>query len=78
MFTSRLRAELSELLEERSKLDEEVDNVARLPRERLLGATVGARLDLVPPRRVSVTATFDVLLFGMLAREWSVREDRRG
>ena len=43
---------------------EEVDNVARLPRERLLGATVGARLDLVPPRRVSVTATFDVLLFG--------------
>jgi SH3-like domain-containing protein len=42
-----------------------VENVGMLPRERLLGATVGARVDLTPPRsRVAVTGTFDYLVAG--------------
>jgi hypothetical protein len=40
-----------------------------LPRERLLGATIGARIEIVPPRsRIAVTARFDVLAIGSRAQ----------
>jgi SH3-like domain-containing protein len=42
-----------------------VANAGMLPRERLLGATLGARADIAPERsRVAVTARFDALVLG--------------
>jgi SH3-like domain-containing protein len=43
----------------------DVENAGRLPRERLLGATLGARVDIAPERsRFAVTARFDALVVG--------------
>jgi SH3-like domain-containing protein len=43
----------------------EVDNAGMLPRERLLGSTLGARVDVVPPdSRVSATLHVDALVLG--------------
>jgi hypothetical protein len=43
----------------------DVENAGRLPRERLLGATAGARADITPPRsRVSATLWADALVLG--------------
>jgi hypothetical protein len=42
-----------------------VKNAGMLPRERLLGATLGARVDIAPERsRFTVTARFDALVVG--------------
>jgi len=42
-----------------------VENAGRLPREQLLGATLGARADIVPPNsRVNVSIRFDALVLG--------------
>jgi len=42
-----------------------VDNAGMLPRERLLGATLGARVDIAPERsRFAITARFDALIAG--------------
>lgn len=42
-----------------------VKNAGRLPRESLLGATLGARVDIAPARsRFTVTARFDALVLG--------------
>jgi hypothetical protein len=42
-----------------------VENAGTLPRERLLGATLGARVDIVPPgSRVSATLHADALVVG--------------
>jgi SH3-like domain-containing protein len=42
-----------------------VRNAGMLPRERLLGATLGARIDLAPaPSRFTVSARFDALVLG--------------
>jgi hypothetical protein len=42
-----------------------VDNAGMLPRERLLGATLGARVDIAPDRsRVAIPARFDALVVG--------------
>lgn len=42
-----------------------VDNAGMLPRERLLGATLGARVDIAPERsRFAITARFDALVAG--------------
>jgi uncharacterized protein YgiM (DUF1202 family) len=42
-----------------------VDNAGMLPRERLLGATLGARVDIAPERsRFAVTARFEALVVG--------------
>lgn len=50
-------------------LPEDVDNVGTLPRERLLGVTGGARLELVPPAsRFSATLRVDVLAWGTRAQ----------
>jgi uncharacterized protein YgiM (DUF1202 family) len=43
----------------------DVDNAGTLPRERLLGATLGARIDVSPPgSRVTASVRFDVLVAG--------------
>ena len=50
-------------------LPQDVDNVGTLPRERLLGVTAGARLELVPPAsRFSATLRFDALAWGKRAQ----------
>lgn len=50
-------------------LPEDVDNVGTLPRERLLGLTAGARLELAPPRsRFSATLRLDALAIGTRAQ----------
>jgi hypothetical protein len=50
-------------------LPDEVENAGRLPRERLFGATVGARAEVVPPRsRFSACARFDLMLLGSRAQ----------
>jgi SH3-like domain-containing protein len=42
-----------------------VDNAGMLPRERLLGATLGARVDVAPERsRFAISARFDALVIG--------------
>jgi len=46
-----------------------VDNAGRLPRERLIGATLGARFGISPPRsRVDVALRIDVLALGRRAQ----------
>ncbi|HEU4734840.1 MAG TPA: SH3 domain-containing protein [Kofleriaceae bacterium] len=46
-------------------LADEVDNAGMLPRERLLGATAGARVDIAPERsRFTITARLDALVLG--------------
>ena len=46
-------------------LTRSVANAGMLPRERLLGATLGARVDIAPERsRFAVTARFDALVIG--------------
>lgn len=46
-------------------LPRSVANAGMLPRERLLGATLGARVDIAPERsRFAVTARFDALVLG--------------
>lgn len=46
-----------------------VKNAGMLPRERLLGATLGARIDIAPDRsRFTVTARFDALIVGARAQ----------
>jgi hypothetical protein len=41
------------------------DNAGMLPRERLLGATLGARVDVAPERsRFAISARFDALVVG--------------
>ena len=46
-----------------------VDNVGMLPRERLLGATLGLHADVAPPRsRFAVTARFDAIVIGARAQ----------
>jgi SH3-like domain-containing protein len=43
----------------------DVKNAGMLPRERLLGATLGARIDIAPERsRFTITARFDALVLG--------------
>lgn len=43
----------------------EVENAGMLPRERLLGGTLGVRVDVTPPRsRIGVTGRFDALVVG--------------
>jgi SH3-like domain-containing protein len=43
----------------------DVKNAGMLPRERLLGATLGARVDIAPERsRFTITARFDALVLG--------------
>jgi SH3-like domain-containing protein len=43
----------------------DVKNAGMLPRERLLGATLGARVDIAPARsRFTITARFDALVLG--------------
>ena len=50
-------------------LTREVDNAGMLPRERLLGATVGARVELRPPTsRFGAMLRADVLAFGSRAQ----------
>lgn len=50
-------------------LPTDVDNVGTLPRERLLGFTGGARLDLAPPAsRFSATLRLDALVWGTRAQ----------
>jgi SH3-like domain-containing protein len=50
-------------------LTESVDNAGMLPRERLLGATLGLRVEITPPRsRIGVAARFDVLAIGSRAQ----------
>jgi uncharacterized protein YgiM (DUF1202 family) len=52
-----------------------LENAPMLPRESLLGATLGARADIVPPAsRVSATVHFDALAFGR-RRQTSGLED---
>jgi SH3-like domain-containing protein len=47
----------------------DVDNTGMLPRESLVGLTLGARVDLVPPRsRVAATAHVDALVAGARAQ----------
>jgi SH3-like domain-containing protein len=47
----------------------DVENAGMLPRERLLGATLGARVDIAPPRsRVSATLHVDALAAGSRAQ----------
>jgi len=46
-----------------------VDNAGMLPRERLLGATIGARIEIAPPHsRIGVSARFDWLALGSRAQ----------
>ncbi|HEY5947119.1 MAG TPA: SH3 domain-containing protein [Kofleriaceae bacterium] len=46
-------------------LPRDVENAGKLPRERLLGATLGVRAQVAPPRtRVAVALRFDALVFG--------------
>jgi hypothetical protein len=46
-----------------------VKNAGMLPRERLLGATLGARIDIAPDRsRFTVTARFDAMIVGARAQ----------
>ncbi|HEX7702617.1 MAG TPA: SH3 domain-containing protein [Kofleriaceae bacterium] len=50
-------------------LPQNVDNAGRLPREGLLGATIGARVEIAPPHtRIGVTARFDMLAIGSRAQ----------
>jgi len=50
-------------------LTQSVDNAGMLPRERLLGATVGLRVEVLPPTsRIGVAAHFDMLLIGSRAQ----------
>lgn len=50
-------------------LPDDVDNVGTLPRERLLGVTGGARLELAPPAsRFSATLRLDALIWGTRAQ----------
>ena len=50
-------------------LPDEVENAGMLARERLLGVTAGARIDIVPPHsRISAALRFDVLAFGARAQ----------
>lgn len=50
-------------------LPDDVDNAGMLPRERLLGATVGARLELRPPTsRFGAVVRSDVLVIGSRAQ----------
>jgi hypothetical protein len=41
-----------------------VDNAGRLPREQLVGATLGARIVIAPPTRIAVELRFDRLMIG--------------
>ena len=46
-------------------MTKEIENAGTLPRERLLGTTLGARVDIVPPRtRVSATLHVDAFVVG--------------
>lgn len=48
---------------------QDVDNAGMLPRERLIGATLGARVDIAPDRsRFTVTARFDAMVVGTRAQ----------
>ncbi|HEY6033164.1 MAG TPA: hypothetical protein VIV58_02865, partial [Kofleriaceae bacterium] len=50
-------------------LPQQVDNAGMLPRERLVGATLGARVELAPPHsRIGAAARFDVLVIGSRAQ----------
>jgi hypothetical protein len=50
-------------------LTQTVDNAGMLPRERLLGVTLGVRADIAPPHtRFGATARFDVLAVGSRAQ----------
>lgn len=50
-------------------LTQQVDNAGMLPRERLLGATLGARVEIAPPHsRIGMTARFDYLVIGSRAQ----------
>jgi SH3-like domain-containing protein len=46
-------------------ISKDVENAGRLPREQLVGGTLGARAEIVPPSsRVSVSVRFDTLVLG--------------